>query len=323
MKHNLQVTLILIAMFLITQLIGLAVINIYAPKYQQIMVNGTLMNVTVSPQLPYGMQPPEMEPEISLTSIIIAFIIAVSLIFLLTKIKATLFLRFWFFFVVIIVVAITINALLARFIPYDLEINTYRFSIPALISLIIALPLAYFKIFKRNILIHNLTELMIYPGIAAVFVPILNIWAVIALLLIISIYDIWAVWHSGFMQKMAKFQINQLKIFAGFFVPYLGKRQRQKIKKIRIQTKRKNKQSKEKKIRVNLAILGGGDIVFPIITAGVVLTMWGWLAALIVTVCATISLFILFVGAKKGKFYPAMPFLTAGLLIGMGLASLF
>ena len=32
------------------------------------------------------------------------------------------------------------------------------------------------KIYRKNLIIHNLTELAIYPGIATVFVPILNFW---------------------------------------------------------------------------------------------------------------------------------------------------
>ena len=88
--------------------------------------------------------------------------------------------------------------------------------------LIVALPLAYIKIFKRHPLVHNITELMIYPGIAAVFIPILGILGIIIVLLAISLYDIWAVWKSEVMQKMAKYQIEKLKFFTGFFVPYAG-----------------------------------------------------------------------------------------------------
>ena len=69
----------------------------------------------------------------------------------------------------------------------------------------------------KNLYIHNLTELLIYPGLAGVFVPLLSIWTMIFLLVLISVYDMWAVWHSGIMQKMAKYQINKLKIFSGFF----------------------------------------------------------------------------------------------------------
>ena len=48
---------------------------------------------------------------------------------------------------------------------------------------------------------------------------------VIILLVVISIYDMWAVWKSGIMQKMAKYQMDELKIFSGFYVPYASKRQ--------------------------------------------------------------------------------------------------
>lgn len=308
MKHNLKITLILLCMFFITQLIGLAVINAYLPR-QISQVNettGKLENVTMTPQLPYGMQPPEMKPEVSLYSIVVAFVIAILLIFLLSKIKATIFLRFWFFFVVVIAIGITLNSV----------VNYFGYiSYTEVFVLLIALPLAFFKIFKRNLIVHNITELMIYPGIAAVFVPMLSIPTIIALLLIISAYDIYAVWHSGFMQKMAKFQIKELKLFAGFFLPYLTKRQKQKLKKLR---KVRDKDGLNgKRMRVSLAILGGGDVVFPIITAGVVMKVLGFPEALLISIFSSLALFALFIFAKKGKFYPAMPFITAGCFLGM------
>lgn len=306
-------------MFFITQLIGLAVINAYSPKKITILneTTGKLEEVITKPQLPYGMQPPEeleKNPKQVLTSIVIAFTIAVLLIFLLMKIRAVVFLKLWFFFVVLIALSITLNTL------------TINLKFSSSIAFLIALPFAYLKIFKRNFLVHNLTELLIYPGIAAVFVPILNLWAVIILLLLISVYDIYAVWHSGFMQKMAKFQINKLNIFAGFFVPYMNKKTREKIRFLKQKYKNKKiseKTLKSKKIKVNFAILGGGDVVFPIILAGVILRLYGFLPALIISIFATLSLLYLFIKAEKGKFYPAMPFLTAGCLIGLAVNYFF
>ncbi len=292
MKHNLKITFILLGMFIVTQLIGLAVINAYTSK-----------------ELPYGFQPPEMKPEVSFSSIIISFIIAIILIFLLMRIRATFFLRLWFFLVVVVALAITMNAV---FLNFNFPYLNY-------LPVILALPLAFYKVFKRNLIVHNLTELLIYPGIAAVFVPILNLWAIVLLLLLISVYDIYAVWHAGFMQKMAMFQINQLKVFAGFFVPYLSNKQIAQMKKLKASG---GKKQKGKKIRVSLAILGGGDVVFPIIMAGVVLRTLGLAQALIISVFATLALFFLFMAAKKGKSYPAMPFLTAGCLAGLVLAFL-
>ena len=304
MKHNIQITLILIGMFLLTQLIGLAVVHAYTPQIQQVEINGTIQNITKNP-IPYNLDTPETKPQESLISIIVAFAIAIAFVFLLIKFKAKTFIRLWFFFVVTLVLGITLNALLFQFsVPYA-----------SLIALAIALPLAIYKIFKRNLIVHNATELLIYPGIAVVFIPLLNIWTIVILLILISLYDAWAVWHSGFMQKMANFQINELKIFGGFFVPYLSKGQRAKIK-----AARQKASKKDKKIKVNLAILGGGDVVFPIITAGVVLRSIGLLPALIVIATATLSLGLLFLYSQKGKFYPAMPFITAGLLTGIIIA---
>lgn len=309
-------------MFVVTQLIGLAVIHAYTPQQIQVEINGSLQNVTYDP-LPSWFQQPEVKESLDfwkiLPSILIAFVIAIGIVFLLSRYKFTGLLRLWFFIVIVMVLWLTIYAF-EILVPFEINYNV-ALIIPTIISLVVA----YFKVFKRNLIVHNISELLIYPGIAAVFVPIFNIWTVIILLLIISIYDMWAVWHSGFMQKMAHFQINELKVFGGFFVPYLTKKQRVELKKQKMlaaKSKSKGKKEKGKTMKVNLAILGGGDVVFPIITAGVVLRSLGLMPALVISLFATLSLIVLFMIAKKGKFYPAMPFITAGLLIGIVLAYL-
>ncbi len=306
MKHNLKITSLLLAMFLVTQFIGLAVIQAYSPHVEEVVnaTTGAIENVTIMPELPYGMQPPEMKPEVSLTSIIFGIILATLLIFLFRKLKARLLLRLWFFSVVVLSMAIVFNAALSKFLVGEVQ----------LLALIIALPLAFYKIFERDILVHNLTELMVYPGIAVIFVPLLNIWTAIALLVAIALYDLYAVWHSGFMQKLAKFQIQQLRIFTGFFVPYVAKKDRIRIQKIKMQRK-KGRGLKEVKIKVNLAILGGGDITFPLIFAGVILRASGLWHALLISLIAALALFVLFILAKKGKFYPAMLFLSPACIL--------
>lgn len=77
------------------------------------------------------------------------------------------------------------------------------------------------------------------------------------------------------------------------------------------------KELSKKKIKINLAILGGGDIVFPIITAGVLLNTYGFLPAILAIAGATLGLTLLFIFSEKKKFYPAMPFITAGIFLGM------
>lgn len=272
-------------MFLVTQFIGLYVVNHYTSGQEE---------------LPYGMETPKVQNESEYTSsllpsIIIAFVIAIAIMFVLMKFKSEIILKGWFFVVVAIALGITINA----FAP------DYKYT--SLIILAIAIPLAFMKIYRRNFIVHNLTELLVYPGIAAVFVPILNVMTMIILLLLISAYDMWAVWHSGIMQKMAKYQMNKLQIFAGFFVPYASKAVKAKIKAM------KKSKLKKTKIKVNLAILGGGDVIFPIITAGVVMSRLGLGPALMVILGAALGLGYLFFAAEKKKFYPAMPFITIGI----------
>lgn len=295
-------------MFLITQLIGLFIISIYT--------NGL--------ELPYGFHQSGVEVQsvtAGISSIVFAFGIAMFLFIFLSKFKADSFIRIWFLIVVTLSLGISFTAIL-----YKINIITYA----STIALLIALPLAYIKIFKRNLIVHNLTELLIYPGVGAIFVFLMFqmfadkvIWGIIILLLIISLYDIWAVWKSEVMQKMAKYQINNLKFFTGFFIPYAAKEDRIKLKQIKQKyasqgNKILENKLEKSKIKVNLAILGGGDVIFPIITAGIFYKYYfSIIPALIIIAFATVALLALFTLARKGKFYPAMPFISAGLYLGM------
>jgi len=320
MKYKLKITIILLAMFVLTQLIGVAVLHADPLKIET-EINGTIQEIS-NPYLSF-IEPPE--PKTSgqfagiFSQLILAFIIAIFLLFFLMKFKIKFFLKIWFFLVVVIALFLSFLAF-EKLIPLVIGLET-----ALIIALALAIPLAFIKIYKQNFLVHNFTELLIYPGIAVVFVRILNFWTILILLILISIYDIWAVWHSGIMQKMAKYQINKLKIFSGFFVPYVSKKVKLELKKM------KPSELKKKKIKVNIAILGGGDVIFPIIAMGVIwktkeiflpwtniqIFQGGFIPALFVIAGATLGLSYLFFFAEKKKFYPAMPFITAGIFAGM------
>ena len=306
MKHNIKITALLLGMFLIAQFIGLYVASQYMPVKQHIYNNETggktdiIQNYSEENKVPYGMQPEEYEKP-GLFSIILSFIIAICLILVIMKYKWRWVIRIFFFFVITIALAIFFNSVLKHVFLYS-----------ALISSGIALIFSFWKIFKPNFLVHNITELLIYPGIAPVFIIIFNPISIIILLIIISVYDMWAVWHSGIMQKMAKFQIEEAGVFGGLFIPYLTKKLKAKIAKFK-----KFKLNQKKKIKISLAMLGGGDIIFPIITSGVFLREFGLLSALSITMGAFAGLLFLFIISKKKKFYPAMPFITSGIFFGL------
>ncbi len=293
MKHNIKITLVLLSMFILTQIIGVYVVGYY---------------LNDNNNLPLGLEPPKPEKESDyygfFTSIILAFVIAILLFLFLIKFKIEIILKIWFFVVVAMSLSISFVSFLSPLVKSAL-----------ILSVIISISLAILKIYGKNFLVHNFTELLIYPGIAAVFVQILNVYTIVALLVLISIYDIWAVWHTGIMQKMAKYQINKLKVFSGFFVPYIPREIKEKIKKWKATLKKS--ELKKKKIKINVAMLGGGDVVFPIISSGVMLKTLGLYSSVFVIAGATLGLAYLFHTSEKKKFYPAMPFITIGILLGI------
>ena len=276
MKHNIKVTIILLLLFICSHLIGLYVINHYLPS---------------TADLPLNIEKPQFAEETSYLPIFITIIIATALALLLIRFKALKIWKFWF--------------LLSVFMTLTIAFNAF---VPEAFAITLAIIFALWKIFKPNIYVHNFTELFIYGGLAAIFVPVLNIFSAVVLLILISVYDFIAVWHTKHMVSMAKFQ-SSTNVFAGLLVPYSDNKIINKYKKA-------PENSKVSKVRVSEAMLGGGDIGFPLLFSGVILKTLGLNQALIVSLCSALALLFLFIIAEKKKFYPAMPFITAGCLIG-------
>ena len=74
--------------------------------------------------------------------------------------------------------------------------------------------------------------------------------------------------------------------------------------------------AKKGAVKVKMAILGGGDLGFPLIFAGVVFKSVGLYQAMIIPVFAAIALLLLLLLGRKDRFYPAMPFISAGCFVG-------
>jgi presenilin-like A22 family membrane protease len=301
-KHKASITLILLAMFLVTQLIGIYVINESRDQ-----------------ALPLGLDEEQATDEINITTIIFFFILAFLLFSFIMKYNLKFVMRTWFFLVIVIALTISLGIILGRFTNLSTQI-----------AVTAALILAFFKVIKPSIIVHNFTELLIYPGIALILIPIINVTGMIILLILIAIYDAWAVWKSGIMQKMAKYQMQEVKVFGGFLIPSIDAKTRAKIKLIKLKYKGKKipVKEKKKKYKVHLAILGGGDVVFPIITMGVFMTAFpeqilfgipGLIPALFILAGSFLALTYLFLTTKKDKAYPAMPYITTGILLGLAL----
>jgi len=291
MKHTGKVTLILLAIFLLSQVIGLLITQSYidveaslesgVTEFKEMQISG----VTI--------ERPDVDESYSFIYIMIAILIGTGLVLLIIHFKKDLIWKLWYFIAVVLCLAIAFGAFM-----------------DSTIALVFGALLGAYKIFRPSIIVHNFTELFIYGGLAVIFVPILNLFSIVILLLLISLYDMYAVWKSKHMIKLAKFQ-TKAKMFAGLLVPY---------KMPGVSTRKRGK--KVKKVKTQVAILGGGDIGFPLMFAGVILKTYGLAYALIIPPFATIALGLLFLHSKKGKFYPAMPFVTAGCFVGFGVVQL-
>lgn len=298
MKHNPRIIIWLLVLFLVAQYVGLAVVNQYI-DYPTSRETGNF-TVTDLPSIAGAeVDRPEIEENLSPFYLIGAILIGTILLLLIIKWGKQVIWKIWFFLAV---------ALALHFSAFAFFQNILY---GAWLSLGLAVLFATLKIWRPSIVIQNLTEVFLYGGLAAIFFSVVNIWAMIVILILISIYDAYAVWKSKHMIKLAKFQTKS-GIFAGLLIPY----------KMPVHAK---KSKRAKKVRhthsVRTAVLGGGDIGFPLLFAAAVLKEYaiigqGWLA-LIIPPFAGLALLGLLTLGKQDRFYPAMPFITVGCFVGL------
>jgi len=305
MKHTVPVTAFLVVIFICAQIVGLMIINEYIDIKESSETGKTVVNQEAYDRT--GISPPPVRNEsLSWIYIIGAVIVGTVLVLLIVKFKTRRLWKLWFFMSVFITLYVAFAPFIAKVLNDNLSRN---------VTLVVAVGLALYKIFRPNILVHNLTEIFIYGGLAALIVPIINMTSAFALLIAISIYDMYAVWKSKHMVTMAKFQAES-KIFAGLMLQY------KPGGKIQFESK-PGKAKSGAKGEAKSAILGGGDIAFPLLFSGVVLkTTASFINPLIITLFAAGALFGLLVYGKSNRFYPAMPFISAGCFLGFGVVKL-
>ncbi len=301
MKYRLRVVSLIVGLFLLAQVIGLGLL------YQDTNVamieqpGGGFSIVTVHPETAIGPRP-ELFGWETAVYMLSGVLIGTGLVFVFMRFQKFGLWRAMFFFAVFTALSVSLGVIL-----------------PQALAIITALILAILKIFRPHVLVHNFTELFIYSGIALLFVPLLDVKTMFALLLIISAYDAFAVWKSRHMISLAKFQAKS-SVFAGLTVDAgksMGK------------APSRNPERRGREPGSGQAILGGGDIAFPLLFAG---TVFEWLVvsahldkflafwyALAIPIACSVVLLVLLMRGKPGHFYPAMPFLTAGALIGFGI----
>lgn len=295
MKHSLKIIIIVLTAFLLAQFIGIAILYNYIDMEKSAQTGQTEFK-----ELPIG-ERPALEENTSFIPVMIVILIGTAILFLLVKFKLTIVWKLWFLIAAVTALLVAGNAFFGKEI-----------------ALILALSLGLWKILRPNIWIHNLTELFIYGGLAAIFAPMFNVWSAVILLVLISGYDAYAVWKSKHMIKLAESQAKA-NVFAGLLIPYrIGKAAAAKIG-TKIEMKKNKIKRAMKGASVRTAVLGGGDIGFPLIFAGVILKEWGLWQSLIIPFGALLGLAVLMWKGDKGKFYPAMPFISVGCFLALGI----
>ena len=281
MKHNWIITVALVVLFFVAQVSGLFIVDKYLIKNDEKPEWKSLPSI-----MGVDVERPDVAPSVSMWYMVLAIILGTVLILFIVSLKRVFIWKLWFLMSVVLCLQIALAAFLGD-----------------ILALVLAILFGLWKVFVPNFFVHNLSELFIYGGLAVIFVPMLTPVYAIVLLLLLALYDMFAVWKSKHMISMAKFQ-TKAGIFAGFMLPYV------------------EKGKGKKRPRVRTAVLGGGDIGFPLIFSGTVLASMGLYSALVIAFFSTFSLFLLLLFSKKDRFYPAMPFLTAGCLVGFAVVNL-
>jgi hypothetical protein len=145
------------------------------------------------------------------------------------------------------------------------------------------------KDIQWKIQVNNLITLLAMVFVSVQIGKSLKPSIALILFVVVSIYDALAVWKLGTMQQMA------MQFLDNLIIPGVAYAKRKKKK---------------------FAILGGGDIFFLIL---VPTAMANYSISLAITMMLSMfsAIVLLFYASSKNKFYPALPFMLAGALVGL------
>ncbi len=170
-------------------------------------------------------------------------------------------------------------------------------------SLVLTFALVYGWLKKPTVLLNNLFFIFGLAGFGGILGLSFEPLIIVFLLLVFSIYDFIAVYKTKHMVKMAREMIAS-KIIFGLIVP-------QKISDF-------NADLKEVEPGGKFLILGGGDVVFPLLLSASLIPS-GILNSLLVAIFSLIGLFLsfyIFTSQKVRQPIPALPPIALFSIIG-------
>lgn len=216
--------------------------------------------------------------QISLVEILVYFLLATLLILFLLKAKhGRKFLNIFF-----------ILALFSGLqIVFNFWLNIFWATILAILFLIV-------KHYYSRVWLHNLIMILVLAGIGSVFGISISPWTAALILIVLSIYDVVAVFGTKHMVAMARGLMEQGIIIA-LIIPEKISDWQEDFKKIKPSEK--------------FVIMGGGDFAMSLILI-VSVVNYNWPNALVVAIFALLGVLIthwFFVHTRKRRPIPALP----------------
>jgi presenilin-like A22 family membrane protease len=183
---------------------------------------------------------------------------------------------------------------------------------PLIVAGLLAIGIGMAWLITPKIWLHNGLLILMLVSLGTVFGAMFSPWTVILIMLVISIYDFFAV-KFGYMQWMAR-KLSETEVLPAFFIPWKITDWKTNLKGLAVEKIFEDKGDK------SFSLLGGGDIFFPLLLAASV-----WFASDIVmaTVVALFSLlgigsaYIIHLIFLKGRATPALPPIFVASLCGL------
>lgn len=225
--------------------------------------------------------------------------IATALMLILYKYNARFMIKGWFFLALAMTTLIFFQAVL-----------------PPMIALGVTVLVLLTRVYTKDVMLMNALTVFPFAGAGAFFGSIIGFQAALALLIVLSIYDYYSVNISKHMVALAKSGIES-NTFMGFTYPKEdGGIQMEDIDEEATEQPEAAEPPAEQ--RGGVGVLGGGDIVIPLVFAATLLPDFGYVAAVVSVIGAAVGLAFLLLKAQQGKFYPAIPPVAIGSVAGFG-----
>ncbi|MDY6788626.1 MAG: presenilin family intramembrane aspartyl protease [Candidatus Nanohaloarchaea archaeon] len=233
---------------------------------------------------------------------LVLMIVAVTgLMLLLYKYKLKFLTKIWFY------LAITVS-ILAFFLSF----------LPALPTLIIAICLIMLRIRTRSMWTRNIIDIFSYAGVGALFGTMIGWIPAAIFLVLLSVYDTVSVFMTGHMVSLAEEGLDT-DTFMGVMYPK-GDVEPDKVEQIN-KTVKGHGDANSSEVRIG--VVGGGDIIAPMIFSISLIESFGMLSAFLSSLGAMTGLYFLMNWMEEGRYYPALPIIGLGAALGLLLSLLF